>query len=70
MEMSDFSWQYQKYARPEIYVATYVYASSLFKLKPFEILMNTFESYYCVSFYWQSKMQSPHFKALPYSFSH
>ena len=24
MEMSDFSWQHQKYARPEIYVVTLV----------------------------------------------
>ena len=25
MEMSDFSWQHQKYARTEIYVVTHVY---------------------------------------------
>ena len=24
MEMSDFTWQQEKYARPEIYVVTYV----------------------------------------------
>ena len=28
MEMSDFTWQHQKYARPEIYVVTYVHVKS------------------------------------------
>ena len=28
MEMSDFTWQHQKYARPEIFAVTYVFAVS------------------------------------------
>ena len=43
MEISDFSWQHQKYARPEIYVVTYVWLilSILFPV-PKNVLIKNF----------------------------
>ena len=51
MEMSDFTWQHQKYARPEIYVVTYVafikvfVASTILKKK----IIHNFTAYVSVT---------------------
>ena len=41
MEMSDFNWQHQKYAMPEIYVVTYVDTPMHSSLRSGAIVFNT-----------------------------
>ena len=43
MQMFDFSWKHQKYARPEIYVVNYV-ESPIFNAKQFFITFSHFSS--------------------------
>ena len=55
MEMSDFTWQHQKYAKPEIYVRSYVLKKNVEQFNysnknPYSCLLSSFLRYFIIDF--------------------